>query len=79
MDSKEGEILAAKLNGRAKDIFDKGRRVLRVRIQNHTMVRERRWDRTGVIMKILRDRHYEILVDGSRHFSVRSRQHLRKV
>merc|ERR1712082_3042 len=66
--------------------FNKGSKLLhplevgdKVRIQNHTTVRTRRWDKTGVVMKILRDRQYEILVDGGRRLTVRNRRHLRKV
>ena len=38
-----------------------------------------RWDRTGMIVRILKERQYEILVDGSRRVTVRNRRHLRKI
>merc|ERR1712239_61290 len=86
MERKEREVLAAKMHKKQEAAFNKGSKSLpqlevgdRVRIQNHTTVRTRRWDKTGVVMKILRERQYEILVDGSRRLTVRNRRHLRKV
>ena len=86
MDREERELLAAKLNHKMKAAFDKGSRVLpelqvgdRVRIQNQTTLRRIRWDKTGKITGILRDRQYTILVDGSRQITVRNRCHLRKI
>ena len=38
-----------------------------------------RQDKTGMVMKKLRDRQYEIVMDGSRQVTVRNRRHLRKV
>ena len=79
-------MFAAKLNSKMKKYYDKGSKVLpelavgdKVRIQNQTMVRTTRWDKTGVIMRVLKDRQYEILVDGSMRLTVRNRRHLRKV
>ena len=72
MDRKERDILAAKLNQKAKKAFDKVSRVLpeltvgdRMRIQNLMIVRKMKWDRTGVITDIMRDRQYSMLVNGS--------------
>ena len=86
MEREEREILAAKLNNKMKTTWDKGSRVLpdlqigdRVRIQNQTTLRRIRWDRTGKITGILRDRQYTVLVDGSRRITVRNRRHLRKI
>ena len=69
---KKSEILAAKPNNKMKMTFDKGSRVLpelaigdKVRIQNQTTLRKIKWDRTGMITDILRDRWYSILVKGS--------------
>ena len=38
-----------------------------------------RWDKTGMVMKKLRDRQYKIVMDSSRRGTVRNRRHLRKV
>ena len=38
-----------------------------------------RWDKTGMVMKKLRDRQYKIVMDSSRRVTVRNRRHLRKV
>ena len=60
-----------------KMTFDKGSRVLpelaigdKVRIQNQTTLRKIKWDRTGMITDILRDRQYSILVKGSWHHNL---------
>ena len=71
--------MAAKLNTKMAKYYNRGSKVLpklavgdKVRIQNYTTVRSTRWDRTGVIIRVLRDRQYEILVDGSRRLTVRN-------
>ena len=76
---KERELLAAKLNTKMAKYYNRGSKALpelavgdKVRIQNHTTVRTTRWDRTGVIMRVLKDRQYKILVDGSRRLIVRN-------
>ena len=77
MEQKERELLAAKLNTKMAKYYNRGSEVLpelavgdNVRIQNHTTVRTTRWDRTGVIIRVLRDRQYKILVDGSQRLTV---------
>ena len=86
MERKERELLAAKLNAKHVKFFNRGSKELpelavgdKVRIQNNTTLRPTRWDKTGEIMRILRDRQYEVMVDGSRRLTVRNRKHLRKV
>ena len=86
VDRREREKLAAKQNAVMKKYFDRGSRPLaplnvgdRVRIQNHTTVRRIRWDLTGVITQVKRDRQYVVMVDGSRRLTTRNRRHLRLI
>ena len=86
MERKERELLATKLVKKMESTFNKGSKVLselsvgdKVRVQNCAMLRMTCWDKTGMIMKMLWDRQYEILMDGSRCISVSNRRHLRKV
>ena len=79
-------VLVAKLIKRMETSFNKGSKVLpelsvgdRVRVQNQTTLRMIRWDKTGMVMKKLRDRQYKIIMDSSRRVTVRNRRHLRKV
>ena len=79
-------VLVAKLIMRMETSFNKGSKVLpelsvgnRVRVQNRTTLRMIRWDKTGMVMKKLRDRQYEIVMDSSCRVTVRNRRHLRKV
>ena len=69
-----------------KKTFDRGARELpplkvgdSVRIQNHTTTRNKKWDKTGVIMEVLPFRKYTVMVSGSRRLTSRNRRHLRKV
>ena len=86
MESNCRVVLVAKLIKRMETSFNKGSKVLpelsvgdRVRVQNQTTLRMIRWDKTGMVMKKLHDRQYEIVMDSSRRVTVRNRRHLRKV
>ena len=37
------------------------------------------WEKTGVITKLLSDRKYEVMMDGSHHITTRNRRHLRRI
>ena len=41
------------------------------------MVNLTKWNRTDVILKVMKYRQYDILVDGSRRLATRNRRHLR--
>ena len=86
VDCEEHEKMAAKQNTMMKKYFDQGTRPLtplnvgdRVRIQNNTTVRRIRWDLTGTVTQVKRDRQYVIIVDGSRRLTTRNRRHLRRI
>ena len=86
MESNCRVVLVAKLIKRMETSFNKGSKVLpelpvgdRVRVQNRTTLRMISWDKTGMVMKKLRDRQYKIVMDSSRRVTVRNRRHLRKV
>ena len=79
-------VMVAKLIKRMETSFNKGSKVLpelsvgnRVRVQYRTTLRMICWDKTGMVMKKLRDRQYKIIMDSSRRVTVRNRRHLRKV
>ena len=79
-------VLVAKLIKRMETSFNKGSKVLpelsvgdRVRVQNLITLRMIRYNKTGMVMKKLRDRQYKIVMDSSCRVTVRNRRHLRKV
>ena len=86
MDRKERELVAAKSAMKMSESYDKGSRVLPklsdgdfVRVQNQTTTRTTKWDRSGRVTKVLGNRQYKILMDGSRRVTMRNRRHLRRI
>ena len=73
MESNCRVVLVAKLIKRMETSFNKASKVLpelsvgnRVRVQNRTTLSMILWDKTGMVMKKLRDRQYKIVMDSSR-------------
>lgn len=67
-------------------LYNRGARTLpplevgdRVRIQNITTVRERKWDKCGVIIEVLLYKKYRVKVDDTGRITVRNRRHLCKI
>ena len=48
-------------------------------ILNDKTTRNTKWDKTSIITKILSDRKYEVMMDGSRRITMRNMRHLRRV
>ena len=86
MERKEWELVAAKTAMKMSESYDKGSRLLPtlsvgdfIRVQNQTTNRTTKWDKSGRVTKILGNRQYEILMDGSRRVTMRNRRHLRRI
>ena len=65
MERKQRELVAAKRVRHMEENYNRGSKNLpklmvgdNVRVQNQTMVRPTKWDKTGVVMAILSDRKY---------------------
>ena len=65
MERKQRELVAAKRVRNMEENYNRGSKNLpklvlgdNVRVQNQTMVRPTKWDKTGVVMAILSDRKY---------------------
>ena len=78
--------MAAKSVKKMSESYDKGSRALPtlavgdcVRVQNQTTTRTTKWDKTVVVTKLLGNRQYEVMMDGSRHITMRNRRHLRRI
>lgn len=50
-----------------------------VSIQNQYGNKAKKWGRTGRIVEALPNRQYQVVVDGSRHVTLRNRKFLRKI
>ena len=86
MERKEWELVAAKTAKQMSESYDRNSRVLPelsvgdcVRVQNQTTSRTTKWDKSGRVTKVLGNRQYEILMDGSRRVTMRNRRHLRRI
>ena len=86
MERKESEIVVAMSVKKMSESYDKGSRSLptlsvgdHIRVQNQTTNRTTKWDKTGMVIKDLGNRQYEIMIYGSRHITMRNRRHLRRI
>ena len=86
MERKEREIATAKLIKKMTESYERGSRSLptlsvgdSVRVQNQTTTRTTKWDKTGVVTKLLSDRKYEVMMDGSHRITTRNRRHPRRI
>ena len=50
-----------------------------VSVQNQTGPRAKKWDKTGVIVEVLKFDQYRVKMDGSGQVTLRNRQYLRKL
>ena len=51
----------------------------KVRVQNQTTVRCNKWDQTGTVVEVLKNRQYTVKISGSGRCTIRNRRHLRKI
>ena len=86
MERKEREIVMAKRIQKMAESYKRGSRDLptlavgdSVRVQNQTTTRTTKWDKTGMVTKLISDRKYDVMMDGSRHITTRNRRHLRRI
>ena len=86
MERKKREIVAAKVIRKMVESYDRGSKILSmlsvgdiVRVQNQTTTRTIKWDKNRVVTKLLSNRKYEIIMDGSCCITIRNRRHLRRI
>ena len=84
MERKEREIVMAKRIQKIAESYNRGSRdlptlVVGVRVQNQTTTRTTKWDKTDMVTKLISDRKYEVMMDGSRRITTRNRRHLRRI
>jgi len=86
MERREREKLHKERERTMEKGFNRGSKTLkplevgdRVRVQNQTMVKRIRWDKLGMVVRVMNHRHNEVKIDGRRSTTIRNRRHLRKI